>query len=168
MPDVHIERAVVTGGRDFTDKARIEADFGELIKLGDNIAWEIFAERPDLLVRLTLLGHEYGRRRLVIGHSDDGCGFRFAGERGDFDGRHIQKIEVVAIGVPPCDQAELDRLAEVFEIREYLMASGDDSIWFDEDIDTLAPRLQAAGYRLELDGVLARAGGLSSTEGRQR
>lgn len=136
MPDVHIERAVVTGGRDFTDKARIEADFGELIKLGDNIAWEIFAERPDLLVRLTLLGHEYGRRRLVIGHSDDGCGFRFAGERGDFDGRHIQKIEVVAIGVPPCDQAELDRLAEV--------------IWFDEDIDTLAPRLQAEGVGLLL------------------
>ena len=56
-------------------------------------------------------------------------------------------IEVAAIGVPPCDQAELDRRAKIFEIRDYLMTSGDDGIWLGQDIDVLAPQLQAAGYR---------------------
>lgn len=115
--------------------------------IGQVITWEQFEQRPDLLVRLTLLGHEYGRRKLYIGTSDDGCGFRFAGRRGDFCKRHIQMIEVAAIGVPPCDQAELDRRAKIFEIRDYLMTSGDDGIWLGQEIDVLAPRLQAAGYR---------------------
>lgn len=34
MPDVHIERVVVTGGREFTDHVRIESDLRVLLPLG--------------------------------------------------------------------------------------------------------------------------------------
>lgn len=46
--------------------------------------------------------------------------------------------------------ADLRRLAEVFEIRDHLMRTGDDAIWFGQDIDDLAPRLHAADWRPDM------------------
>lgn len=57
-------------------------------------------------------------------------------------------VTVVALDLTGDESVDdLRRLAEVFEVREHLMSTGDDSIWFGEHIDDLAPQLQAAGWR---------------------
>lgn len=57
-------------------------------------------------------------------------------------------VTIIALDVPADATAEnLRELAERFEIREHLIRTGDDSIWFGEDIDDLVPRLHAAGWR---------------------
>lgn len=59
-----------------------------------------------------------------------------------------ETVTIIALDVPTDATAEqLRELAERFEIREHLISTGDDSIWFGEDIDVIVPRLHRSGWR---------------------
>lgn len=122
----------------------------EQIRVGDVVAW---ADVPDgALVRF------YGGKRLRPGHAlriknrgtwveEDKTWYPFRGVwEWAFGGEGVATI--VALNRTGQESADdLQRLAEVFEVREYLINTGDDSIWYGQEIDELAPRLHAAGWR---------------------
>jgi hypothetical protein len=71
---------------------------------------------------------------------------------------------IVALGLTGEESAaDLQRLAEVFEVREYLIRSGDDAVWCGQELDVFAACLHAAGWRPGMsaeDAARRLAGGL--------
>lgn len=120
------------------------------VRVGDAVAWAQVPNRSMVRWWWDGFGFEYHYRRHEHVTSRVGSHDGQWRRQGRDDGTFASQERVVIIALDLTGQetaADLQRLAEVYEIREHLISTGDDSIWFGEEIDELAPRLQAVGWK---------------------
>lgn len=128
------------------------------VKVGNVVAWDEVPINTLIQWEWSGYGHEYhvkclsptGREKTAcVGNTRHQWSLADK-DSGNFDPQ--EPVVIVAPGLTGRETAdELRALAERFEIRRHLIATGDDALWFGEDVDACAARLHACGWRVGMD-----------------